>query len=448
MKRRSFLAALAAPVVWGAQRRRPNVVLVVADDLGWGDLAVNGAPDIRTPQIDGIARAGVRFTQSYANAPECTPTRCALLTGRYQQRAGGLECAIGVNNIGRYDEAAWLQQRGELGLPASENTLAMRFKRLGYDTALTGKWHLGYGEKHSPRAHGFDHAFGILGGNADYFTHEEQGEGMGNVQMLENGVKVRRKGYMTDLIADEAIDWLKKRKTNPFLLYVPFTAPHTPIQAVEDYDPATGTAPHRQGHRPTYARMVERMDARIGDMLAQLERMGAAEDTIVVFISDNGGDANGRNAPFKGRKGSLWEGGIRSPMHIRWPGVIRPGTETAQVALTMDLAPTLLRAAGGTANRLDGIDLLPFVTGARVPAGRTVFWRYKRGQNARKAVRHGDWKLVDDNGARALHNLAEDASESRDLLASQPEVARELEARLGRWERDVQSPRLRGFRRA
>jgi arylsulfatase A-like enzyme len=438
------MAALAAPVLSGAQRP-PNVVLIVADDLGWGDLSINGAADIRTPHIDGIARAGVRFTQSYANAPECTPTRCALLTGRYQQRAGGLECAIGVNNIGRYDEAAWLQQRGELGLPASAESLPQRLKQLGYDTAITGKWHLGYAAKHQPNAHGFDYAFGILGGNADYFTHEEQGEGAGNVQMFENGARVRRTGYMTDLIADAALGWLKQKRDKPFFLYVPFTAPHTPIQAREDYDANTGTAPHRQGHRPTYARMVESMDARIGDLLGQLERMGAASNTIAVFVSDNGADANGRNGAFRGRKGSLWEGGIRSPLHIRWPGVIRAGTSVDQVAMTMDLAPTLLRAAGSSMKNPDGIDLTPFVTGARAPAPRTVFWRYKRAQNVRKAVRHGDWKYLDDNGARALHELAADPGEANDLLAASPEVARDLAARLAAWEDSVRSPRLRDF---
>jgi arylsulfatase A-like enzyme len=240
MTRRSLLSGLGAPVL--AAKRPPNVIVIVADDLGWGDLTINGAPDIRTPHIDGIARAGVRFTQSYANAPECSPTRCALLTGRYQQRVGGLECAIGVNNIGRYDEAAWLQQRGELGLPTSEETLPRRFKALGYDTAVTGKWHLGYAEKHWPKAHGFDYSFGILGGNADYYTHEEQGEGAGKTQMFENGEQVRRSGYMTDLIADAALGWLKQRRTRPYFLYLPFTAPHTPIQAREDFDPKTGTA--------------------------------------------------------------------------------------------------------------------------------------------------------------------------------------------------------------
>src|SRR5687768_9881051 len=196
MNRRSFLAALAADALL-AQNDPANVVLIIADDLGWGDIGANGAPDIRTPNIDSIAKKGVRFTQSYANAPECSPTRCALMTGRYQHRVGGLECAIGVNNIGRYDEAAWLQSKGELGLPTTEQTIAKGFKALGYDTALTGKWHLGYAEKHWPKEHGFDYSFGILGGNADYFTHEEQAEGLGNTQMFENAAKTKRKGYMT-----------------------------------------------------------------------------------------------------------------------------------------------------------------------------------------------------------------------------------------------------------
>ncbi|HEU0139373.1 MAG TPA: sulfatase-like hydrolase/transferase [Bryobacteraceae bacterium] len=424
------------------------MVLIIADDLGWGDIAINGAPDIRTPNIDGIARGGVRFTQAYANAPECTPTRCALMTGRYQQRAGGLECAIGVNNIGRYDEAEWLQKRGELGLPASEQTISKMFQAAGYDTALTGKWHLGYLEKHWPREHGFQYSFGILGGNADYYTHEEQGEGAGKTQMFENGSKVRRQGYMTDLIADAAIGWLKQRTSKPFFLYLPFTAPHSPIQAPEDFDPRTGTAPHRPKHRPTYAKMVERLDTRIGDVLRQLDAMGVARNTIVVFASDNGGDANGRNDPFKGRKSSVFEGGIRAPLHIRWPGVIPAGRAIPQVAMTMDLAPTLLGAVGaGGSARFDGIDLMPFLNGTQTPVRRTVFWRYKRGTNIRKAVRHGRLKYVDDNGVKALYDLRVDSKETTDLLKSRPDAVKDLEDRLAAWEKDVESPRLKEFRK-
>jgi N-acetylgalactosamine-6-sulfatase len=424
------------------------VVVIVADDLGWGDLQINGAPDIHTPHIDSIARTGVRFTQSYASAPECTPTRCALLTGRYPHRVGGLECAIGVNNIGRYDEAAWLQSRGELGLPASEETLARRFQSLGYDTAMTGKWHLGYMEKCWPKEHGFDYSFGILGGNADYYTHEEQGEGAGKTQMFENGGRIRRSGYMTDVIADAALDWLRRPRSKPFFLYLPFTAPHTPIQAKEDFDPKTGTAPHRQRYRPAYARMVERMDARIGDVLRRVDETSAAGNTIVVFVSDNGADVNGRNDPYRGQKSSVWEGGIRAPLHIRWPDVIRSPRAVEQVAMTMDLAPTLLAAAGSKTGRFDGVDLMPFITGARPPAARTVFWRYRRADNVRKAVRHGNWKYIDDDGTRSLHELIRDPAEKDNLLASHSDVVRDLEARLARWEREVRSPRLRDFRPA
>jgi N-acetylgalactosamine-6-sulfatase len=438
--RRAFLAAAACGF---AQTRRPNIVIILADDLGWGDIGANGCPDIRTPHIDSIAKSGVRFTQSYANAPECTPTRTALLTGRYQHRTGGLECAIGVNNIGRYDEAAWLQQRGELGLPPSESSLPARLKKLGYDTAITGKWHLGYLEKFWPDKHGFDHSFAILGGNADYFTHEEQNEGAGRTQIIENGRRVKREGYMTDLLGEEAVKWIKSRKGQPYFLYLPFNAPHTPIQAAEDYDPATGTAPHRQKHRPTFTRMVERMDARIGDVLKAVD-----ENTIVVFHSDNGADLNGRNEPFRGRKSSVWEGGIRSPLHMRWPAGITPASECRQVTMTMDVAPTLLAAAGAPAGTYDGIDLMPFATGRRNPVPRTVCWRYKRAENVRKAIRHGDWKYSDDSGSRALHDIAADPGEQRDLTQERPDVVRDLQARLSAWEKEVKAPRLKGFRHA
>jgi arylsulfatase A-like enzyme len=439
MNRRVFMGAAAAGVL--AQGRRPSVILILADDLGWGDIGANGCPDIRTPNTDGVASSGVRFTQSYANAPECTPTRAALLTGNYQHRIGGLECAIGVNNIGRYDEAAWLQARGELGLPASERTLAARLRRLGYETAISGKWHLGYLEKFWPDKHGFDYCFAILGGNADYFTHEEQNEGAGQSQLIENGRRVQRSGYMTDVIADSAIAWLKRRDpAKPFFLYLPFTAPHTPIQAVEDYDPSTRTAPHRQKHRPTFARMVQRMDARIGDVLKF-----ASDNTLVIFSSDNGADVNGRNDPFKGRKSSVWEGGLRSPLHIRWPRVIPAGRTCSQVAMSMDVMPTVLAAAGAPASNLDGIDLLPFITGQRKSEARTVCWRYKRAAAVRKAIRHGDWKYLDDSGSKALHNLAEDPGETRDLLRDEPVIAQDLQARLQAWEKKVEAPRLRGF---
>lgn len=450
--RRRFLSTLAAPLgIARAASSKPNVVIILADDMGWGDVGMNGCPDIRTPVIDSIAAQGVRFTQFYASAPECTPTRCALLTGRYPQRVGGLECAIGVNNIGRYDEAEWLQKKGELGLPASELTMGTIFRNGGYDTAIIGKWHLGYDPKHWPDKHGFSHTFINLGGNADYFTHVEQNEGAGHSHLYENGRKAEPKGYLTDVFADKAIDWLKQRKDQPFFLYLPFTAPHVPIQDPDDFDAKTGTAPHRNRDRKAYAAVVQRLDRSIGAVLRQLEDSGAAKNTIVVFMSDNGADINGRNEPWRGRKSSVYEGGIRVPCAIRWPAGISAGKTVDQVALTMDILPTLLAAAGvgKPANRkLDGINLLPVLQGTAQPVERTVFWRYKRARNRRKAVRDGRWKYTNDSGAEALFDLGADLKESADLIAKQPEIADRLRAKLAAWEKEVEAPRLRDFRPA
>ncbi|MBK9170229.1 MAG: sulfatase-like hydrolase/transferase [Bryobacterales bacterium] len=445
--RRQFLWVAGAPLLAQSQAR-PNVVLLVADDLGYGDLSSYGAPDIQTPNIDSLGRDGVRFTQFYANAPECTPTRTALLTGRYQQRVGGLECAIGVDDVGRYDEAEWLANRGELGLPTSEATMAALFKKAGYRTGMFGKWHLGYRDKFRPERHGFDAAFGILGGNADYFTHREDN---GREVLFKNGSMIRREGYLTDLFVEEAVAWLRQpglRRNTPFFLYVPFTAPHTPIQDPDGFDPATGTAPRRQGDRSLYAKMVERMDRRIGAILGEIEQQGAAENTIVIFISDNGADANGRNAPFRGRKSALWEGGIRVPCLIRWPAKLPRGAVCEQVMLTMDLAPTLLAACGiGPPRRgFDGENLLAEVSGA-APRPRRVFWRYKRGENRRKALRDGDVKYINDNGDEFLYDLARDPGEERNLLQADAARAEPYRKQVEAWEREVAAPRLRRFPR-
>jgi len=426
---------------WRAAARRPNIVLLVADDLGSADLSSYGCQDIRTPRIDSIGARGVRFTHFYANGPECSPTRTALLTGRYQQRVGGLECAIGVGDVGRYDDAVWLAERGELGLPASEVTLPQVLKRAGYATGCFGKWHLGYREKFWPARHGFDESFGILGGNADYFTHREED---GRPVLYHNTRIVERKGYLTDLIGEAAVDWLKRPQRDPFFLYVAFTAPHTPIQDPDAFDPATGTAPWRQKDRRVYAKMVERMDARVGDILERLKRMDAAENTIVIFISDNGADPNGSNGRLRGRKSSLWEGGIRIPCLARWPGVLPEGKDVAQVGITMDLMPTLLAAAGAKSPRpWDGSNLLPVLVGRRQPFTRTLFWRSKRGDRVRKAAREGDLKLVIDEGQEELHDLGKDELEETKLPL---EGAARLKSLLANWEREMMAPRLRPYR--
>jgi len=449
MIRRQFLASMSGGALLQAAKRPPNVVLILADDLGWGDVAMNGCPDIPTPHIDSIARQGVRFSDFYANAPECTPTRCALLTGRYQQRVGGLECAIGVNNLGRYDEAEWLQKKGELGLPATQPTLARFLRQNGYDTACIGKWHLGYGNKFGPLKHGFDRYFGILGGNADYFTHQEMGEGAGTSQLYDQDSPAQRRGYLTDLFTEEALSWMRGRSSKPFFLYLPFNAPHTPIQDPGELDAATGTAPHRNRQRSVYGKMVRRLDDSIGAILRQIDAMGAADNTLLLFLSDNGADPNGRNLPYRGAKSSVWEGGLRVPCAVRWPGRIKAGGVLAQPAMTMDLLPTILSAAGvrsPKAYRPDGIDLLPFLTTTRPPVSRTLFWRFKRAAIRRKAVRDGDWKYVFDSGKEHLFHLGKDPLEQRDLMALNPQEAGGLRAKLAAWENEVRAPRLAEFR--
>jgi N-acetylgalactosamine-6-sulfatase len=431
-----------------AAATRPNVVLIMADDMGWGDLASHGCTDIATPQIDSIARQGVRFTTFYANAPECTPSRCALLTGRYQHRVGGLECAIGVNNIGRYDEAAWLEKRGELGLPPSEITMGRIFRDAGYDTALFGKWHLGYDPKFWPDKHGFARFFTLLGGGADYYTHAELNEGAGQVHLYEDGKKAAVRGYLTDIFTERALSWLKQRRSTPFFLYLPYTAPHAPIQDPADFDAKSGTAPHRNGDRKAYAAVVQRLDNSIGAVLSQLQAMGAAENTIVVFTSDNGADANGSNGPFRGRKSSVYEGGIRAPCFVRWPQRLKPGGTVEQTAMHMDLLPTLLAATGvprPTGRHFDGIDALPAMLGRAKPAARTLCWRYKRGKARRRAIRDRDWKYTDDSGREELFHLGRDARETDNRLPAEPEVAKSLKAKLAAWEDEVRAPRLHDF---
>jgi N-acetylgalactosamine-6-sulfatase len=451
MNRRSFftLAGGATLPMRSAAPKTPNVVLILADDLGSGDVSSFGCPDIKTPHIDSIGRAGVRFTQSYSNGPECTPTRTALLTGRYQQRVGGMECALGVGNVGRYDDAQWLREGDEMGLPASETSLAQILKRRGYDTGCFGKWHLGYPKKFWPMNHGFDESFGILGGGADYFTHKEDD---GTPVLYRNDRIVEQQGYTTDLFAGEAAGWLKRRSGRPFFLYLPFTSPHQPLQDPDAFDPKTGTAPVATRDRRIYRKMVERMDRRIGDVLAQLEVMGAVENTLVIFTSDNGGEPNGRNATsrvLRGNKGSLWEGGTRTVCMARWPAMLAPGKTTSQVTLSMDLMATILAAAGAeppAGRKLDGVNLLGVLKGEKKAFARTVFWRSKRGERVRKCVREGNLKLVIDQGETELHDLGTDEFEERNLLPAAAADAERLKKLLAAWELDVMAPRLRPFR--
>lgn len=451
-RRRFLQSAATLPLILGSRRARaenqpPNIVLIVADDLGYADLSCYGSPDIRTPVIDSIAGGGVRFTNFYSNAPECTPTRTALLTGRYQQRVGGLECAIGVGNVGRYDDAIRLAEAGELGLPPSAGTLPQWLREAGYANAIAGKWHLGYEDKFRPSRHGFDHFFGALGGNMDYFFHAEAS---GLHTLALNGRLVRREGHLTDLITAEALRFLRSQSTTrPFFLYVPYTAPHSPYQGPGDATPFLLTEEEwNQGERSTYVEMVEQMDGGVGEILSVLEQRGMAENTLVIFMSDNGANRMGDNRPFSGYKSTLFEGGIHVPCVARMPGVLPTGTESQQVCLTMDFTASIARLAGAEPNRpLDGVDILRGVAENREPEARPLFWRARRGDRTWKAARDGVMKYIrreDGNEVREyLFNLDLDPAEQNNLIDSptHPATVADLRAQLERWEMEVRPTR-------
>jgi N-acetylgalactosamine-6-sulfatase len=422
--------------------RRPNIVLIVADDMGYGDLGCYGCPDIRTPVIDKLASQGVRFTNFYANGPECTPTRAALMTGRYQQRVGGLECAIGTGNVGRYDDAIRLAEKNELGLPVEETSIARMLKDAGYATGLCGKWHLGYEPKFSPLRHGFDHFFGPLGGTADYFHHTEP---QGDPMLYLNDKPVQREGYLTDLITQEAVGFIKKHRNAPFFLDVSYTAPHSPYQCPGDRkDKPVPQADWDVGTREDYAAMTEHMDKGIEEILTALEQTGLADNTVVIFISDNGGTDKARNAPFSGNKGGLFEGGIRVPCIVRWPGVLPAADELNFLSITMDLTASIARIArvSPAENRpFDGIDILWYIQRERIPPTRRLFWRARRGERTWRAVRAGFLKYITrrdrDKLDEFLFDLNLDPQEKTDLLSGRKPAADRLRHLLAEWEAEV-----------
>lgn len=456
MHRRSVWGwLLLAGACWGlpdsspAAEKPPHIVLIVADDLGYGDLGCYGAPDVDSPVLDRLAREGVRFTSFYSNGPECSPTRAALLSGRYQQRIGGLECAIGTHNVGRYDDAIRLADIHQLGFPPEEISLAQRLKDAGYTCGLFGKWHLGYDEHFRPLKQGFDASFGVLGGNVDYFRHTENDAWN---TLFENDSLIKRPGYMTHLITDAVLDWYRsvREEERPIFLYVPYTAPHTPIQGPDD---DTGqlvpVETWNDGPRETYAIMVEEMDRGIGRLLdAFAEDSKTDRETLVIFMSDNGGDKNGRNAPFSGQKSGLFEGGIRVPCIVRWPGHLPAGRVVPHVAITMDFTKSIVRIAGApepTDRPFDGIDILAEIEADQPATDRTLFWRGRRGDRTWKAVRDGSlkriWRIEGEETTDWLFDLSRDPEERHNLIAEQPETASRLEELMADWERTVRPRR-------
>lgn len=429
------LAALAhapkAPAQ-GPTSPPPNVVLIITDDMGWGDLGVYGARDVRTPNIDALARAGVRFTDFYSNGVLCTPTRAGLMTGRYQQRYG-MEVALpseGANG-------------GDRGLAANGHTLPRLLKGGGYATALVGKWHLGYKPDFSPTAHGFDYFFGLKSGYHDYYTHHGSD---GRPDLWENDRPIEVTGYMTDLITDRATTFIERSAGKPFFIDIAYNAPHWPYQRPDKPSVAVGNSRHLMpgdsatSTRADYVAMVERVDRGVGEIVRTIDRLGIARNTIVIFTNDNGGEWLSSNRPFFNRKWTVWEGGIRVPAIVRWTGQIPAGKVTPQVGITMDLTASIVAITGTpvpTDLRLEGTNLFPLLRGNQQPTERVLFWRTAAGNRLQKAVRSGDWKLVVDGTHTFVFNLKTDLGEREDQANRRQDVALRLRRLLTEWERDV-----------
>ena len=407
---------------------RPNFVFILADDLGYADLGCYGGRTPCSPELDRLAADGLRFTDGYSNSPVCSPTRFALMTGRFQYRLRGGN-----------DEPIASRHRGNavLGLPPDHPTLPSLLRDAGYTTALVGKWHLGFLPHFGPLKSGYREFFGPMSGGLDYFTHRDSA---GQHDLYEGEAEAHPVGYLTDLISERAVDFISRQRGSqtPFLLSVHYTAPHWPWETRDDEAVARGLEKisHTDGGSVrTYLRMVTHMDEGIGRILAALAATGAADNTLVVFTSDNGGERYSDTWPLVGKKMDLLEGGIRVPYIVRWPGRVPRGRTTSQLAITMDWVATFLEAAGVAPHPdypLDGISLLPVLERPDVRIERELYWRMKfRNQ---KAMRSRNWKYLSLDGDEFLFDLCADARERANRGRLEPERLAAMRARYAAWE--------------
>ena len=408
-------------------KNRPNFLFILADDLGYADLGCYGGRSKCSPSLDRLAREGLRFTQGYANSSVCSPTRFALMTGRWQHRLRG-----GADEPIRSGAA---RGNPQLGLPPAHPTLPSLLRDAGYATALVGKWHLGFPPHFGPRKSGYQEFFGALSGGLDYFTHRDTS---GAHDLFENEAEAHVKGYLTDLITDRAVQFVKRKRTEPFLLSVHYNAPHWPWETRED------EAESRRidkiyhfdgGSLATNLTMIRQMDEGIARILAALRFSKIEKNTLVVFTSDNGGERFSDTWPLVGKKMDLLEGGIRVPYIVRWPAKVKAGGVTKQTAITMDWVATLLEAAGVEPGRdypLDGMSLLKTLQKPERAVDRDLYWKMLfRNQ---KALRSGSWKYLSVDGDEFLYDLSKDERERANYGKREPARLAALRAKYQAWE--------------
>lgn len=407
---------------------RPNIIFILADDLGWGDLSCYGRPDYQTPNLDRLAKQGTRFTNAYSASAVCTPTRCGFITGRYPGRL-----KVGL-------EEPLISANDEVGLDPKHPTIASLLKKSGYETALFGKWHLGIRPEWGPNAHGFDEFFGILTGAGDYFLHRT---GLGTPDLFENLTPVERNGYLTELLTQRAVEFVTRHRTAPFYLSLHYTAPHWPWQgpkggeiikfSTSQAEPVTMNV---GGSLKLYSEMMQSLDQGVGRVIKALDSAGIASNTLIIFTSDNGGERFSYEWPLSGQKGDLLEGGIRVPAIVRWPGIVPATQVTRQVAISMDWTATMLAAAKigpDPKYPLDGEDLLPVMRKTRPVYDRTLFWRMR----TQDAVRSGHWKYVRVNDDKYLFDLSVDEREQADFKDKRPEIFQRLQTEFNKWEANM-----------
>lgn len=435
-----LLAALAALQAADAPKPKPNILYIVADDMGYADCGVQGCKDVPTPHIDSIAKQGVRFTDGYVTGAVCSPTRASLLTGRYHNRDG-------VNNV---------IGPSHPGLNPGVPTVAGYLKAAGYRTGIVGKWHLGEGPECHPLKRGFDEFYGFLGGARSYFPDASgvTAGGHGDTRILRGNEPVELKEYATVAFGREAVEFVQRQEggSQPFFLYLAFNAVHLPMNALPEYLARFPGIENQK--RRTYAAMLAAMDDAIGRVLAAVREAGLENDTLICFLSDNGGPIDrlapnaSTNTPLRGAKGQTWEGGIRVPMFVKWTGHLQPGTY-AQPVINMDLTATILALAGVTPDAnwpIDGVNLMPFLEGKPGEPHSMLCWDYLN----QWAIRQGRWKLVladpgkgEKEPAMALYDLVQDIGEQNDLSAQHPELVKQLQSDWQAWRKEVVVKKLK-----